>query len=84
VSAEDPKVKIAFEARTGIILGGQVPGASNDGELINTISTCIRKRMTADSTAILQTGSHSGLTASPIAYQIVKVAEEAVASSRQV
>lgn len=81
--AENMKVKLVFEAGTGIILGGQVSGASSGGELINAISASIYKRSTVDDIATFQTGTHPGLTASPIAYQLVNAAEIALANSRK-
>jgi NADH oxidase (H2O2-forming) len=80
--AEKMKVKLIFEAGTRILLGGQVSGAKSGGELINAISACIHQRMTADDIATFQTGTHPGLTASPIAYQLVNAAEVAIASGR--
>jgi len=76
------KVKLVFEAGTHTILGGQASGAKSAGELINAISACIHNRMTADDIATFQTGTHPGLTASPISYQLVNAAEIALASAR--
>jgi NADH oxidase (H2O2-forming) len=81
--AANLSVKLIFEAGTQVILGGQVSGACSGGEVINTISACIHKRMTADDIATFQTGTHPALTASPIAYQLVNAAEIAIASSRK-
>jgi pyruvate/2-oxoglutarate dehydrogenase complex dihydrolipoamide dehydrogenase (E3) component len=78
------KVKLVFEAGTRTLLGGQVSGADSAGELINAVSACIHQRMTADDIATFQTGTHPGLTASPISYQLVNAAEIAIASSWQV
>jgi pyruvate/2-oxoglutarate dehydrogenase complex dihydrolipoamide dehydrogenase (E3) component len=78
---EPLKVKLIFEAGTRTLLGGQVSGAKSAGELINGISACIHQRMTADDIATFQTGTHPGLTASPIAYQLVNAAEVAIANS---
>jgi len=75
------KVKLIFEAGTRVLLGGQATGAKSAGELINGISACIHQRMTADDIATFQTGTHPGLTASPIAYQLVNAAEVAIANS---
>jgi len=72
------KVSLMFEKGTGIIVGGQLIGAKSGGELINLISGCINKRMTADDIATFQMGTHPALTASPIAYQISNAAEVAV------
>jgi len=81
--AANLKVKLVFEAGTHVLLGGQVSGAKSGGELINAISACISNRMTADDIALFQTGTHPGLTASPIAYQLVNAAEIALAKSRR-
>ncbi len=76
--AEKMKVKLVFEKGTGIILGGQISGAKSGGELINAVSACIYNEMTADDIAIFQMGTQPALTASPIFYQLVNAAEEAV------
>jgi len=75
------KVKLLFEAGTRVLLGGQASGAKSAGELINGISACIHQRMTADDIATFQAGTHPGLTASPIAYQLVNAAEIAIAKA---
>jgi len=72
------KVKLLFEKRTGVLLGGQVMGDKAAGEVINAISACIQRRMTAEDIAVFQTGTHPALTASPVAYQFVNAAEAAL------
>ena len=76
------KVKLIFEKGTQVLLGGQASGAKSAGELINAISACILHKMTADDIAQFQTGTHPGLTASPIAYQLVNAAEMAIIKCR--
>ena len=76
------KVKLVFERRTGLLLGGQVAGDKAAGELINAVSACIQRKMTAEDIAMFQTGTHPALTASPIAYQFVNAAEAAIAAMR--
>lgn len=78
--AEKLRVKLIFESGSGIVIGGQVTGATSGGELINVISACINGRMTADDIVTFQTGTHPALTASPIAYQLVNAAENAIGS----
>ncbi|MCK4615106.1 MAG: FAD-dependent oxidoreductase, partial [Thermoplasmata archaeon] len=68
------KVKLVFDKNTGEILGGMARGGPSVGELINTVSACIQKKMTADDIAIFQLGTHPAVTASPIAYQMVNAA----------
>jgi len=75
--AENIKVKMIFERRTGVLLGTQMMGGKVVGELINAISVCIQKKMTFDDIATFQIGTHPAMTASPIAYQIVNAAEMA-------
>jgi NADPH-dependent 2,4-dienoyl-CoA reductase/sulfur reductase-like enzyme len=72
------KVKLVFNKKTGTLIGGQVMGGPSAGELINTISACIQKEMTADDIATFQLGTHPAVTASPIAYQLVNAAEFAI------
>jgi len=76
--AANLKVRLIFEAGSGVVLGGQITGATSGGELINVVSACINQRMTADNIATFQTGTHPALTASPISYQLVNAAENAI------
>ena len=76
-------VKLLFEAGSQILIGGQVTGAKSGGELINAISACIQRRMTADDIATFQTGTHPALTASPVSYQLVNAAEVAIQNMKR-
>jgi len=76
------KVKLVFNKKTSELIGGQARGGSSTGELINTISACIQKKMTADDIATFQLGTHPAVTASPIAYQLVNAAEIALKEMR--
>ena len=80
--AAKTKVKLIFNKKTGEILGGQIRGGDSTGEMVNTISACIQKKMTADDIATFQLGTHPAVTASPIAYQIVNAAELAIKDMR--
>jgi len=73
------KVKLVFESNSGVLLGGQVRGDSTAGEISNIISACIQKRMTAEDIAMFQMGTQPALTASPVAYPLVNLAEMAIA-----
>lgn len=76
------KVKLIFEASEGRIIGGQVYGALSGGELINAISAFISQKINAEQIALFQAGTHPALTASPIAYQLVNAAENAIVQLR--
>ena len=73
------KLKLVFERRTGELLGGQVRGNGEAGEMINLVSACIQKRMTAEDIVLFQLGTHPALTASPVVYHLVNAAEMAIA-----
>jgi NADH oxidase (H2O2-forming) len=71
-------VKLIFSKNNGVILGGEASGGTCVGEMVNVISACIQHRMTAYEVSLFQMGTHPMLCASPIAYQTVNAAEEAV------
>jgi NADPH-dependent 2,4-dienoyl-CoA reductase/sulfur reductase-like enzyme len=75
-------VRLNFNRSNGEIIGGAVCGGSSAGEVINIISACIQKKMTADDIATFQIGTHPAVTASPIAYQLVNAAEMALKNMR--
>jgi NADH oxidase (H2O2-forming) len=77
--AYNTKIKLLFEKSSGVMLGGQVIGDAAAGEIINALSACIQKKMTAEDMALFQTGTHPALTASPVAYPTVNAAEMAIA-----
>lgn len=77
------KVKLVFNKKSGELIGGQARGGHSVGELVNTISACIQKKMTADDIATFQLGTHPAVTASPIAYQLVNAAEIALTEMRK-
>jgi len=57
------KVILIFEKGSGIIIGGELAGAKSGGEMINLISVCIAKKMTANDISTFQMGTHPALTA---------------------
>ena len=75
-------VKLVFNKVNGELIGGAVKGGPSAGELINAISACIQNRMRANDIAIFQTGTHPAVTASPIVYPLVTVAEMALKSMK--
>ena len=82
--AETLKVRLLFNKENQTIIGGQIYGASSGGELINAISAFISQEMKADDLALFQAGTHPALTASPIAYQVVNAAEDALQKLRTI
>jgi pyruvate/2-oxoglutarate dehydrogenase complex dihydrolipoamide dehydrogenase (E3) component len=76
------RVRLLFEKASGVILGGQIMGAKCGGEVINTISACIRGKMTAEDISLFPMGTHPALTASPVGYQLTNAAEMAINAMR--
>jgi NADH oxidase (H2O2-forming) len=76
--AQPLRVKLIFRRYSGVLIGGQVCCGDTTGEMINLIAALIQARMHADQIAMFQMGTHPALTASPIAYQLVNAAEQAL------
>ena len=76
--ARNLKVKLIFAVGSGEILGGEACGGPAAGEMANVIAQSITAGMTATDIALAHIGTHPALTASPVVYQIVNAAEEAV------
>lgn len=80
--AQPLRVKLIFRRYSGVLIGGQVCCGDTTGEVINLIAALIQARMHADQIAMFQMGTHPALTASPIAYQLVNAAEQALLKMR--
>jgi len=68
-------VKLITARHSGVIIGGEVIGGLEAGELTNVIGLAIQNRMTVNSLLTAQIGTHPCLTASPAAYPLIKAAE---------
>ncbi len=75
-------VKLIFSRDRGAILGAQIAGGKSVGEMINVLALAIQKRLTASELYTLQIATHPLLTASPVGYQILQAAEDALAKLR--
>ncbi|MGC9373098.1 MAG: FAD-dependent oxidoreductase [Thermovirgaceae bacterium] len=73
------RLKLIFARDRGSILGAEVAGGKSVGEMTNILGLAIQKRLTASELFAVQFGTHPHLTASPVGYQIVKAAEDALA-----
>lgn len=69
-------VKLIAAANSGVIVGGEVIGGLEAGELTNVIGLAIQNRMSVNSFLTMQIGTHPCLTASPAAYPLIKAAEQ--------
>jgi NADH oxidase (H2O2-forming) len=68
-------VKLIAAKNSGVIIGGEVVGGAEAGELINVIGLAIQNRMSVNSFLTMQIGTHPCLTASPAAYPLIKATE---------
>ncbi len=68
-------VKLIAAKNSGVIIGGEVVGGMEAGELTNVIGLAIQNRMSVNSLLSMQIGTHPCLTASPAAYPLIKAAE---------
>lgn len=71
-------VKIVAMKATGVVIGGQVIGGIDAGEMINVIGLAIEMQMSIFDLMHLQVATHPLLTAAPTNYPIHKAAEQAM------
>ncbi len=76
--ARKQKVKLIALKDFGTIIGGEISGGPNTGELTNLIGFIIQNRMTVNSIVTAQIGTHPFLTAAPTVYPLIKAAEDAI------
>ncbi|MCD6566804.1 MAG: FAD-dependent oxidoreductase [Bacteroidales bacterium] len=76
-------VKLIVTHEDGIIIGGEVIGASSTGELTNLIGLVIENQMTINALLTSQIGTHPLLTGPPTAYPVIKAAEMVVKQRRK-
>lgn len=72
-------VKLIASKPSGVILGGEVMGGKDAGQLINVIGLAIQNHMTVFDLLLMQIGTQPLLTASPAAFPLIKAAEKAAA-----
>jgi len=76
--ARELRVKLIFDRSTAKLIGGEACGGVTAGEIANILAQAIAAGMTANDIALSHVGTHPALTASPLVYQIVNAAEEAI------
>jgi len=71
-------VRLAFDRRSGKILGGCACCTQTVGEVVNIIAAAIVNGMTMEQIAMFPMGTHPWLTASPLVYQLTEAASNAI------
>jgi NADPH-dependent 2,4-dienoyl-CoA reductase/sulfur reductase-like enzyme len=77
-NAKSVKIKLIFSRYSGVILGAQIAGGENVGEMINILSLAIQKGTTASELNTFQVATHPLLTSSPVSYPINSAALDAM------
>ena len=80
--AKPTRVKLIFSANSLTLLGGQVAGAQESGEIINLIALALQNRMTATQLETLQVATHPLLTPAPTVYPLVTATMQAIAQAK--
>ena len=81
--AHKETVKLIVSECSGTILGGEVMGGIEAGQLINVIGIAIQNNMTVHDLIMTQIGTQPMLTASPAGFPLIKVAEKIAAALRK-
>jgi NADH oxidase (H2O2-forming) len=76
--ASKQSVKLIALRSSGQIIGGQVIGDKEAGEVINIIGLAIESELTAHKLVSLQVATQPLLTAAPTAYPIIKAAQQII------
>lgn len=79
----DMKVKLLFRKDNQQIVGGHVCGGDSSAELANAIAVAIQAKQTAHDLSVMQYATHPLLTASPVMYQLMVAADNALAATDQ-
>lgn len=78
--ASKQSVKLIALRNSGQIIGGQVIGDKEAGEIINIIGLAIEAELTAHQLVSLQVATQPLLTSAPTTYPIVKAAQQIISS----
>lgn len=80
--AHKQTVKLIVSKHNGTIIGGEVLGGKEAGELTNVIGFAVQNHMSIDDLLVTQIGTQPMLTASPAGYPLIKAAEIAARKLR--
>ncbi|RLJ02537.1 MAG: pyridine nucleotide-disulfide oxidoreductase [Candidatus Aenigmatarchaeota archaeon] len=77
-NTQDIKVKLIFSKNSGKLLGGQIIGPEDVGEMINILGLSIQKKANIYNLDTLQISTHPLLTPAPTVYPIIVAAQNAL------
>ena len=72
------EVKLLFDQNDDRIIGGHVLGGVQTADMVNILALAIQQRLTAAELAVMQYATHPLLTGSPLVYQVMWAAENAI------
>jgi NADPH-dependent 2,4-dienoyl-CoA reductase/sulfur reductase-like enzyme len=79
----ETKVKLLFNKKNDRLIGGHVIGGFQAADMVNILALAIQQQVTADELAISQYATHPLLTGSPLVYQIMWAAENAIINKKK-
>ncbi len=74
---KEMKTILLFNKKDKKVIGGHVLGGDTAAEMANIISTAIQAGLTVEDLSFMQVATHPLLTGSPIAYHIIRAAQDA-------
>jgi len=77
------KIKLLFNKKTDRLIGGHVIGGVQTADMVNILALGIQKEVSADELATAQYATHPLLTGSPLVYQVMWAAENAIINRRK-
>ena len=76
--AKEITMKLIFNKKNKVLIGGQVSGPNEVGSIINQIALAIENKMTAYDLLFLQPATHPKVSVSPIKFHLIAAAENAL------
>jgi len=77
------RVKLMFNTQSDKLIGAHVIGGVQAADMLNVLALGIQQGVTADELAVAQYATHPLLTGSPLVYQIMWAAENAIVNRRK-
>lgn len=79
----DTKVKLIFDKVSNKLIGGHVIGGVQAADMANIFALAIQQGVTANETSNIQYATHPLLTGSPLVYQVMWAAENALLNRKK-
>ncbi len=74
------EVKLIFDRKDDRLIGGHIIGGLQAADMVNILALAIQHRLPAADLSVMQYATHPLLTGSPLVYQVMWAAENAIAN----